>query len=267
MSDKNNKNHQVRKVGDGFPLKRSRHFNSIRTLNEGEILSDTETKAVQEFLSNLPNLQEYKLDQPIVSAEDEQLIKSFFETPKQFISTVGDNNAWIQTFSGRKFFPLNPQIDSIIIQDIAHALSMLCRFTGHCKFFYSVAQHCVLVSYLCDTADQLYGLLHDASEAYLVDIPTPLKRTPQFEFYKKAEHHLQSMIFRKFGLTDVEPPSVKQADKLMLATEAINLLPNLHPEWKLPCKALPVVLSPMSPTEAEQLFLDRFNELFNKQAA
>jgi hypothetical protein len=125
----------------------------------------------------------------------------------------------------------------------------------------SVAQHSVLVSYLCDTADQFHGLLHDASEAYLVDIPTPIKRTPEFAFYKKAEHHLQSMIYKRFGLSEEEPTSVKRSDTLMLATEAINLLPNLHSEWKLPCQPLPVSISSLSPAEAEKLFLDRFNEL------
>src|SRR5579885_2784587 len=82
---------------------------------------------------------------------------------------------WIQTYCGVAFYPLDPRPEEILIEDIAHALSMLCRFTGHVKRFYSVAQHCVYVSHRCDPKDALWGLLHDAAEAYLNDISRPVK--------------------------------------------------------------------------------------------
>lgn len=170
--------------------------------------------------------------------------------------------AWIQTFSGRKFYPLNPHIDSIVIQDIAHALSLQCRYTGHCQEFYSIAQHCVLVSYICDSVDAFYGLLHDASEAYITDVAAPIKRTKEFSTYRQIEAKLQSLIYKRFGLNEKEPPSVKAADIQLLSTEARDLLGTLHSEWKMPCKPLPFKIVPLPPKEAEALFLDRFNELF-----
>ena len=170
-------------------------------------------------------------------------------------------NAWIQTFTGKKFHPLDPSLSEISIIDIAHALSMICRFTGHSKEFYSVAQHCVLVSYICDEKDALHGLLHDASEAYLSDISKPLKHSGFFEEYKRIEHHLQSMIFQKFGLSMEEPPGVKKADIILLATEARDLMSPLHTDWIQPVNPLPFTIFPLPPKEAEQLFLNRFEEL------
>jgi uncharacterized protein len=171
------------------------------------------------------------------------------------------NNAWINTYTGRKFHPLNPNISDVCIEDIAHALSMQCRFTGHCSEFYSVAQHSVLVSYLCDTEDQLHGLLHDASEAYICDLSSPLKRSGAFENYKMYEKKIQDAVFSKYGLSIVEPASVKKADMLIFATEARWLLKDIHPKWKIDVKSLPMKIEPLNPKEAKQLFLDRFNEL------
>src|SRR5271165_7548492 len=83
---------------------------------------------------------------------------------------------WIQTYTGRVMYPLDPRPEEINIIDIAHALSNLCRFTGHVRTFYSVAEHSVRVSQHCDPKDALWGLLHDASEAYLADMSRPMKR-------------------------------------------------------------------------------------------
>lgn len=175
--------------------------------------------------------------------------------------TPYNKDAWIQTFTGRKFHPLNPSISEISLLDIAHALSNICRFTGHAKEFYSVAQHCVLVSYICDSQDALHGLLHDASEAYLSDISRPLKHSGFFEEYKKIEHNLQSLIFQKFGLSMEEPKGVKLADTTLLATEARDLLSPLHPDWNQPAKPLPFTITALPPKEAKALFLERFEEL------
>ncbi len=176
------------------------------------------------------------------------------------------DEAWIQTYTGRRFSPTKPMAEAIVIQDIAHALSMQCRFSGHCNFFYSVAQHSVLVSYICDEQDKLFGLLHDASEAYLVDLPSPLKRSGQFEAYIQFEAQMQTAICKRFGLEDKEPESVKIADKVMLATEARDLLVNIRSDWKVPHNPLPFKIEPWTPAQAEQAFLERFNELINKTA-
>lgn len=169
--------------------------------------------------------------------------------------------AWIQTHSGRRFNPTNPNPNAIVIQDIAHALSMQCRFSGHCRKFYSVAQHSVLVSYICDSQDALWGLLHDASEAYLVDVPRPLKRSGKFQAYIEFEAQMQDAICRRFGLPFQEPPSVKKADTVLLATEARDLMSPLHPDWTQPVDPLPFIIEPWGPDKAKDMFMKRFFEL------
>jgi uncharacterized protein len=193
-------------------------------------------------------------------AEAEGLIKELHDK-KLFPESTPPDNSWIQTYTGKKFFPLSPKIEDICIEDIAHSLSMLCRFTGHSNQFYSVAEHSILVSYLCDTKDALYGLLHDASEYALQDLPSPLKRSGKFEEYKKYESILQNMIFKKFNLLEEEPESVKRADQLLLATEGRDLMSPQHPEWKTKYEPLPFSIMCLSPAKAEQIFLRRFFEL------
>lgn len=170
-------------------------------------------------------------------------------------------DAWIQTYSGRRFTPTNPNPDAVVIQDIAHSLSMQCRFSGHTKRFYSVAQHSVLVSYTCNHEDALWGLLHDASEAYLVDVPRPLKRSGKFDAYLEFEQKVQEAICKRFGLVPSEPPSVKRADMLLLATEARDLMSPLRSDWVQPVEPLPFKIDPLSPQDAKNLFMKRFFEL------
>jgi 5'-deoxynucleotidase YfbR-like HD superfamily hydrolase len=174
---------------------------------------------------------------------------------------------WIQTYSGRRLDLLSPDPDDISIEDIAHALSMLCRFTGHTSDFYSVSQHSVLCSYICDRKDALWALLHDASEAYLNDLATPIKKLPGSSAYVAAEKHLQAVIYIKFGLLGPVPESVKHADQQMLVTEAKALMAPLHPEWSryvdfskaetIP----PEEFDAWEPRKAKFCFLRRFLEL------
>jgi hypothetical protein len=171
------------------------------------------------------------------------------------------NEPWIQTYTGRRFTPTNPVVDAIVVEDIAHPLSMQCRFSGHVKSFYSVAQHSVLVSYICDTADALWGLLHDASEAYLVDIPRPIKQSGKFDNYLEFEKTMQKAICERFGLPEEMPKSVKMADDALLMTEARDLMSPLHPGWTSVGKPLPFVIYSMTQSEAKRAFIDRFIEL------
>ena len=120
----------------------------------------------------------------------------------------------------------NPDPRSVKIEDIGHALSNLCRYAGHVPQFYSVAEHCVRVSMMLQARAwnkeiQLKGLLHDASEAYCVDIPSPLKHQPQIEGgYKYHEERAQAVIAEAFGLSmPLEDREVKQADKDILVPE------------------------------------------------
>jgi hypothetical protein len=128
---------------------------------------------------------------------------------------------WIQTYSGIQFWPLDPREEDILIEDIAHALSMQCRFGGHCHRFYSVAEHCCHVSDRCPEFP-LWGLLHDAAEAYLTDVIRPIK--PYLTEYKGIEDHLMYHIANRFGLEHDMPYNVKVADLRILTTEVGQLL-------------------------------------------
>lgn len=167
---------------------------------------------------------------------------------------------WISTYSGLPFFPLAPRPEDVRIADIAHALARLCRFAGQCREFYSVAQHSVLVSGFCPPEDALWGLLHDASEAYLCDITSPVKRSPALDGYRLIERQVQAAIATRFGLPQGEPPAVKDADQVLLRTEQRDLLP-MPAGWYADRVAFGHRLVPLSAEAAEQLFLERFEEL------
>ena len=139
-------------------------------------------------------------------------------------------DAWIETVSGTKFYFLNPQEDQIKIKDIAWALSNICRFTGHTKRFYSVAEHSYNVAMLCPPYLALEGLLHDASEAYLNDIASPVKQfLPE---YKEMEEKVERAIYAKFMLGMPMSKAVKDADVAQLCHEAYYLLPSQGLDWK-----------------------------------
>lgn len=178
---------------------------------------------------------------------------------------------FIETFTGRRFEPLNPSRFDIDIQDIAHALSHQCRFSGHTKTFYSVAEHSWRVATLLEEqgfskGEQLAGLLHDASEAYLVDLPSPLKDHPALgDAYKAAEELLMHEVARRFDL-----PSgferwalVKQADGMLLSTEARDLMAHLPEYWEGRLQYAPMSerIKPYSSAMAKQFFLTSFEEL------
>ena len=169
---------------------------------------------------------------------------------------------WIQTYTGRQFWPLEPRAEDIDINDIAHALSNICRYGGHVERFYSVAQHCYLVSKVVPPELALYGLLHDASEAYLIDVPRPIKHGAGMELYRAAEKHLQAMIYRAFGLDPNEPEAIKTADNQLLRTEQRDLMKPAPAAWKdYRVGALEMKIEPWSPLGSEVSFKQRFNEL------
>lgn len=136
------------------------------------------------------------------------------------------DKTWFQSFTGRKVWPLDLHSDEVDIRDIAHALSNECRFAGHCKAFYSVAQHSVLVAHYLPERLKKHGLLHDASEAYLKDMPRPIKHHPGMAFYRQAEARAMEAIWAAFSLpilTHHEAMLLKQADDQALATERRDL--------------------------------------------
>lgn len=167
----------------------------------------------------------------------------------------------IRTRSGRLLNPIAPDPDAIVITDIAHALSQLCRFGGHTSSPFSVAQHSVAVSEAAAKTDPLagmWGLLHDASEAYIVDIPRPVKMLPQLDGYREAERTLQDAIYAKFGCVGIVPPAVHQADDLQLAIEFRDLMPARPGDmWHVTAWGAATIY-PMPPPDAALLFLERF---------
>jgi uncharacterized protein len=166
---------------------------------------------------------------------------------------------WIQTFTGRRFHPLAPDPAEIDVRDIAHSLALLCRFNGHCRGFYSVADHSVRVSRLLDGQLALAGLLHDAGEAYVSDLPRPVKgQMPQFDV---IEDVIVKVVFDKYDLPFPLPPEVKRADDALLATEMRDLMAEPPEPWGLREQPLSGPIEPLSPTEAEAAFLARFAEL------
>jgi hypothetical protein len=175
------------------------------------------------------------------------------------------SSGWIQTVSGRRFYPLEPRRQDIHLPDIAHALSNLCRFTGHTREFYSVAQHCCHVHDEVRTKDRAWGLLHDAGEAYLNDVATPVKRSAQFRGYTEAEQVLMRHVSVLFGLEFGMPPGVHEADVRMLFTEKRDLLVPMvdGTDWSRDAaEPYPWKVVPWSPTKAFNEFMYRARELF-----
>jgi 5'-deoxynucleotidase YfbR-like HD superfamily hydrolase len=172
----------------------------------------------------------------------------------------------ITTYSGIRFWPLLPNPADIRIEDIAHALSNQCRFAGHSREFYSVAEHSVRVSQHCRPEDALWGLLHDASETFLTDVPAPLKELPQFEAYRAAERRLQRAISTRFGLAPEQPESVGDADRSILGVEIRDLLTSINASQskRAPQKDKLAITAPWPPRVAEARFLSRFRELCRK---
>lgn len=128
-----------------------------------------------------------------------------------------DLSFWIQTYTGKKIDFEAPQIDQINIADIAHGLSNVCRFSGQSSEFYSVAQHSLFVMGQVPDEFKLQALLHDATEAYMSDVPSPIKRLcPDYKHYELV---LWSAIARKFKISAELDKSIKTADVRMLATE------------------------------------------------
>ena len=176
----------------------------------------------------------------------------------------------IQTIGGLLVYLLNPSTDQISIYDIAHGLSYQCRFNGQLPQFYSVAQHCVHVAEFlehqnCNNSTCLKGLLHDAHEAYLGDIVTPLKAL--LPDYAKIEHKLDAVIFEKAGIpniSDYAAKKISEADKRMLSTEIRDLRPHGKIEHAgSPTLAKPIdqehlQITPWSSDQAARIFLQKY---------
>lgn len=168
----------------------------------------------------------------------------------------------ITTVSGRFFDILKPEEYDFDIEEIATALSNLCRYTGHVCKFYSVAEHSVLVSRLLPDGLALCGLLHDASEAYLGDVSSPLKKL--LPDYKRIEERVEQAIARQFGFSFPYPTEVHEADKRMYWQERQSVADNGVRDrlWHQDLRATRKVEAiGMAPHMARRMFLSRYKEL------
>lgn len=171
---------------------------------------------------------------------------------------------WMCTYTGIAFWPLDPRPEEVSIVDIAHALSNLCRFAGHCRTFYSVAQHSVHVADIvrklgADRETQFAALLHDATEAYVVDVPRPLK--PYLRGYDEAEEAVAAVIRQVFGLGVVDYDIIKHADYVALATEKRDLMSANSPPWSWLPHPDALVIEPLAPMDARAAFMEAFGRL------
>lgn len=168
---------------------------------------------------------------------------------------------WMLTVTGRTFWPLDPRPEEVAIEDIAHSLAHQCRYAGHTSAFYSVAQHSVLVAENLPPELRLWGLLHDASEAYLVDLPRPVKRF--MPGYAEAEVRLMRCIASHFDLHWPCPRKVKAVDDAILADEMAQLMPRV-PDGLRPGLGIPI--APMHPRRAAVAFMTMAEQLLRKDA-
>lgn len=183
--------------------------------------------------------------------------------------TTAEDGCWMQTFSGGVFHPLNPKPNEIHIEDIAASLSKMCRFGGHCRIFYSVAEHCVHLAEVAPAPLKLTALLHDASEAYLVDIPRPIK--PRLANYYDLEAGIMRVIADKYGIAWPLPQVVKDLDTAILSDEREQIMMPMDVEGRLWGNTLPKLnkrLHCWEPARASAAFMARFHiyakgELYN----
>jgi uncharacterized protein len=179
---------------------------------------------------------------------------------------TSSRHTWIQTYSGLRFDVTNPLASAMTIMDIAMPLSRACRFGGHCLSFYSVAEHSVLAAEKAKPEHKMAVLMHDASEAYLVDIPRPIKHL--LLGYKHLEDDIMNTLAKKYGFQWPLPTEVIEIDARMLTDEREqNMATRLErgTDWGNPLPALGVRLQFWSAEQAYEKFMLAFAEYGGKE--
>jgi len=165
---------------------------------------------------------------------------------------------WMQTATGRQFWPMDPRPHEVFIEDIAHALAMICRFGGHCSRFYSVAEHSVLIARAAAHEHKLWALLYEAAEGYIGDKIRPLK--PYLGGYREAEQKIMRAICVRFNLQLDLPPSIKALDLALLMDERDQAMVEPPQPWDVDVAPLGVTLEFWSPARAKREFLSAFKK-------
>ena len=169
---------------------------------------------------------------------------------------------WFCSYTGRMIFILDPTVDQVCIEDIAHSLAHQCRFAGHSQEFYSVAQHSVLVSEQLPPQLQLAGLMHDATEAYCQDLIRPIKR--QIHGYAEIEQAWAEVIDTALSLNGQLaqiPSEVKYWDNALLMTERRDLVNHGGKSWNVKERPIAATIVPQDAASAERIFLFRYGSL------
>lgn len=170
---------------------------------------------------------------------------------------------WMQLASGKAYWPNDPRAGEVDIADIASALSKTCRYGGHCEKFYSVAEHSVYVSLQVPIKHAMRALLHDATEAYVTDVPRPLKGMLG-DAYADIEQKNWLVVCQKFGLDPNDKLAdeyVKDADNAVLLAEKEQIMrPSPYP-WNVPGKAANELILCLPPDAAKRFFLGRYWEI------
>jgi len=188
--------------------------------------------------------------------EDTETMESFLSARKESVC--------IHTFSGIAFDLLNPKPEMILIEDIVHSLSLINRFNGAARFPYSVAQHSLYVAGLLPPELKLHGLLHDAPEAYVGDMVSPLKKI--MTEYKEVEAGIAGVVAEVFGLSRPAPPEVKKADLAVLSAERKQvLLPSYGPWYKNFPLPADIHIEEMSWVQVKELFSSELNALLTNR--
>lgn len=168
---------------------------------------------------------------------------------------------FMDTYSGKQFHPFDPRPDDIEIIDIAHALAMTCRFGGHTKQFYSVAQHCVLVASKASPANALRALMHDAPEAYTGDLVRPIKKHPEMVVFEWVEETVERAICARFGLPyPICNDEIKRLDNRILLDEREQVMTPTDHDWNIGGEPLGVEIDRWSPEIAREKFLNAWSE-------
>jgi hypothetical protein len=178
---------------------------------------------------------------------------------KDYSDRIGN---WMQVYSGGCFYPLDPRPEDVHIGDIAHSLAHQCRYAGHSMRFYSIAEHCCHIHDAIEDEHKFAALMHDAAEAYLVDVPRPVK--PYLTEYRGIEENIERVIFKKFGLPFPFHVRVKQLDNSIIVDEKAALMYECDQDWYLiGFEPLGVEIECWTPERAKAAFLNRFLRHYN----